>query len=316
MLQLIRLTKVYRLSFLKTRKILAVDKVNLIINRGEIFGLLGPNGAGKTTTVKMIAGLVKPTSGSILLNGHSMGRERTYCLRIIGAVLEGSRNVYWNLTPMENLLYFARLRQAYNRETKSHAITLLKQFELYGKRNDSVGTLSRGMQQKLSLCCALITNPKILLVDEPTLGLDVASKRKIEEMLVVLSREQGKTVLLTSHDMHLVSEVCNRVGIIHNGRLLKVGAVAELKEATATPAYEIRCIGYLNESVRKELLLCTPSITFRVDEDGFSIIVNQDAHLYHILSALEKQGIVLQGIRKKEPSLEEVFLKLTKEGNS
>ncbi len=315
MIRLIGLTKVYKIGFPRSRKTLAVDNITLNIKRGEIFGLLGPNGAGKTTVVKMIAGLVTLTKGEILLEGHSLRKEKGHCLRIIGAVLEGSRNVYWNLTPMENLFYFARLRQAYNWKTKSRINTLLKQFELYKKRNDPVGTLSRGMQQKLALCCALVTDPKILLVDEPTLGLDVASRRKIEEMLTISSKEQGKTVLLTSHDMHLVSKVCDRVGIIHKGKLLKVGAVAELKEAPSSPAYEIQCAGSPNESVRKDLLLRIPSVTFHEDAGRVSIIVKQNVRLHYIIRVLEEHGIVLQGIRKREPSLEDVFLKLTKEGN-
>src|SRR5215472_5813562 len=143
----------------------AVNDVPLSVPTGQVIGLLGPNGAGKTTTIKMSCGLIVPTAGTIRINGHDVGRRRADAVRQIGAVLEGSRNVYWPLTAWQNLMYFGRLKGLSGTEIKPRARRLLTDLGLWDRRNETVGSYSRGMQQKVAIAAALITDPPIILLD-------------------------------------------------------------------------------------------------------------------------------------------------------
>src|SRR5713101_2413466 len=191
-LELSGLTKRYGKG---ARALTAVDHVSLTVPYGQVFGLLGPNGAGKTTTIKMMTGLVTPTEGTALVGGYDVGRHRGDAVRQIGAVLEGSRNVYWSLSAWQNLLYFGRLKGLSRRLIAPRAESLLRSLDLWERRHQAVGSYSRGMQQKVAIAAALITDPPILLLDEPTLGLDVQMARTVKDWIARLAHEQGKTVV-------------------------------------------------------------------------------------------------------------------------
>src|SRR5262249_5065163 len=158
----------------------AVADLNMSIPEGEVFSFLGPNGAGKTTTIKMVCGLITPTSGQITLNGYDIARQSRKAVSQIGVVLEGARNIYWRLSAWENLLYFGRLRGCSDKKLKALAEQLLRELDLWDRRNDPVRFFSRGMQQKIALASALVTDPSIILLDEPTLGLDVEAAKVVE----------------------------------------------------------------------------------------------------------------------------------------
>ena len=171
----------------------AVRPVTLSVPRGQVIGLLGPNGAGKTTTIKMIAGLITPSSGTVTISGYDVGRQRPAAVRQIGAVLEGSRNVYWPLSAQENLLYFGRLKGLHAAQVKPRARELLTELGLWERRHQSVGSFSRGMQQKVAIAASLITDPPVILLDEPTLGLDVEAARTVRDWIRKLAAELGRT---------------------------------------------------------------------------------------------------------------------------
>src|SRR5918996_3122451 len=177
-------------------EVFAVEDVSLRIPPGQLFGLLGPNGAGKTTTIKMIAGLVTPTAGTARLGGYDIGTQRSQAVQQIGAVLEGSRNVYWSLSAWENLLYFGRLKGLRAAEIRPRAERLLRDLDLWPRRHEQVGSYSRGMQQKVAVAAALVTDPPILLLDEPTIGLDVESARTVREWVLRLAPDEDKTIVL------------------------------------------------------------------------------------------------------------------------
>lgn len=160
------------------KRIEALRGVSFNINAGEVLAFLGPNGAGKTTSIKMIAGLIQPDSGSVRIAGCDPQRN-PQALRSLGAVLEGSRNLYWRLTPQENLEYFGVLRGSSPKATHQQAMRLLERFGLMHKRRTPVKALSRGMQQKLAIAVALVHKPQLLLLDEPTLGLDVEASQNV-----------------------------------------------------------------------------------------------------------------------------------------
>ncbi|MBI2434800.1 MAG: ABC transporter ATP-binding protein, partial [Candidatus Hydrogenedentes bacterium] len=181
----------------------AAKTINFGIRRGEIFGLLGPNGAGKTTCVKMISGLVKPDGGRVIVDGLEVERHRKRILRKVGVVLEGTRTSIWPLTPLENLSYYGNLKNVRGPLLRQRSNELLDFIGLREKKNVQVRYLSRGQKQKLAICIALIANPQVLLLDEPTTGLDVQSGRVIKDKLIEMTRQQGKSVLVTTHDMHV-----------------------------------------------------------------------------------------------------------------
>src|SRR5258706_5277291 len=176
----------------------AVDDVTLFVPPGQVLGLLGPNGAGKTTTIKMICGLILPSAGTIRLNGYDVARRRLAAVWQIGAVLEGSRNVCWPLSAWQNLMYFGRLKGLRGTEIRPRAQRLLTGLGLWEQRHETVGSYSRGPQQKVAIAAALITDPPIILLDEPTIGLDVEAARTFKDWITRPARDEGKTVVLSA----------------------------------------------------------------------------------------------------------------------
>ena len=206
-IEMISLSKTYPKR--KGPPVQAVVDLSLAIPPGQVFGFLGPNGAGKTTTIKMMCGLVTPTTGVARLNGYDVSTRRGDAMRQVGVVLEGTRSVYWRMSAWENLMYSGRLKGRRGKELKARAEWLLEELDLWDRRKDTVREFSRGMQQKVSIACALVADPPIVLLDEPTLGLDVQSARTVKEWIRRLASEQGKTVLLTTHQLDMAQELCD-----------------------------------------------------------------------------------------------------------
>src|SRR5919204_4617903 len=197
----------------------AVDGVDLRVETGEIFGLLGPNGAGKTTTMKMLATLLLPTSGSIRVLGiDPLARPRDVRARL-GAMLSGERSLYWKLTGRENLEYFAALYHVPPKEMKERVERSLAAVKLSDRGDDYVEKYSTGMRQRLALARALLPDPPLILLDEPTVGLDPQASRDLRDRVREL-RAQGRTVLLTTHYMEEADQLCDRVAIIDHGKIV------------------------------------------------------------------------------------------------
>jgi len=318
MIRVENLRKVYSVGWPRRKAIEAVGSLNFAIERGEIFGLLGPNGAGKTTTVKMICGLIRSTSGRVILDGHPLSGHSRWPSRLVGAVLEGSRNVYWNLTALENLSYFGRLRGVREADLKRRAWMLLDEFGLKEKARDVVGAFSRGMQQKLAICCALVNDPPILLADEPTLGLDVASARAIRAKLRHLADEESRTILLTTHNMQLAAAVCDRVGIIDKGRLIREGTIADLLDVLEAASYVVEYAGTLSEAAARELSRI-PNLRHSAEDAGGEIHLPVDGaespsrDLYGVIDIVRTGGLRLLLVHEAKPSLEDAFIRLTEE---
>ncbi|MBX3052686.1 MAG: ABC transporter ATP-binding protein [Caldilineaceae bacterium] len=288
--------------------VVAVDNLSLSIPAGQIFGFLGSNGAGKTTTIKMACGLVLPTSGSVRLHGHDVQRQRGQAMRQIGAVLEGTRNVYWRMTAWQNLLYFGRIKGVTGKGLKERAERLLRELELWERRNDPVRDFSRGMQQKVAIACALVADPPIVLLDEPTLGLDVQAGRTVKRWVEQLARGEGKTVVLTTHQMDLAESLCDRVAIMSQGKLVTNRPTGELLDLFRQETYELRFRGRMEESVAAGFADFTPR-----EENGHTILsgtISQHDRLYRLIEMAERQGLELLGVAQAEPNLEEIFVEL------
>lgn len=205
----------------------AVDRLSLSIRRGEIFGLLGPNGAGKSTTILMMLGLTEPTGGSIRVCGHDPRTEPLQVKRKVG-YLPDDVGFYDDRTGMENLLFTARLNGLPAEKARERAEHLLSQVGMEQHAHKRAGTYSRGMRQRLGLADVLMKEPEVIILDEPTLGLDPEGVREFLLLIQRLSREQGITVLLSSHHLHQVQQICDRVGLFVAGSLLAVGTMSEL----------------------------------------------------------------------------------------
>jgi ABC-2 type transport system ATP-binding protein len=206
----------------------AVDGISLDIREGEIFGLLGPNGAGKTTTIKMLCTLLEPTSGTACVSGYDVVRQANMVRQSLGAVLKGERSIYWKLTGRENMVYFAALYHVPKATAKKRIEQLLDRFDLQDKADEYVERYSSGMKQRLAIAKAMIANPPVLLLDEPTVGLDPQSARNLRELILEIKRE-GRTVLLTTHYMEEADQLCGRVGIIDLGKIIALDTPTNLK---------------------------------------------------------------------------------------
>lgn len=287
----------------------AVDNLNLNVEAGQVFGFLGANGAGKTTTIKMICGLVKPSSGTIKVNGFDVAKQHSQSMRQIGAVLEGTRNIYWRLTALENILYFGRLKGVSGKALKERAESLLNELELWDRRNDKIRNFSRGMQQKVAIACALISNPPIVLLDEPTLGLDVKAALTVKNWIAKLAKEEEKTIILTTHQLDMAQELCQRIAIMNKGRMLTNQPTRELLDVFRKEFYEIRVSGQLNG--------CKPEFEkdFTVHEEGeitlLSGAINSQDELFTTLNRLRELSFPLISVSQAEPNLEEIFINYT-----
>ena len=286
----------------------AVRPTTLTLPWGQVIGLLGPNGAGKTTIIKMISGLITPTSGTITLGGYDVHRQRPQAVRQIGAVLEGSRNVYWPLSAWENLMYFAQLKGLRAAEIKPRARRLLTELGVWERRHQTVGSFSRGMQQKVAVSAALITDPPIILLDEPTLGLDVEAARTFKNWITELARDEGKTIVLTTHQLEVAQELSDRIAVIKAGEIIADLPTTELLARHAENRFEIRLTGSLDGAVEH-----LPA-GVRVEPDGEQtrvLVPGTDGRtVFAVLDRLGATGAGLVSVAQARPSLEEVFIRL------
>ena len=239
----------------------AVDQLNLTIYEGEVFGLLGPNGAGKTTTILMLLGLIEPTRGKATVLGIDATRNPLQVKKQVG-YLPDDVGFYEDLTGLENLRLTARLNGFSEEEADAAAQTLLKRVGLEEAAEQKAGTYSRGMRQRLGLADTLIKRPKIIVLDEPTLGIDPEGVRSFLSLIRTLSTEEGITVLLSSHHLHQVQAICDRVGLFIDGRLLAVGTIAELAQNLFKDApYQLKIEADPLDDALLETLQTLPGIT-------------------------------------------------------
>ncbi|MPZ61932.1 MAG: ATP-binding cassette domain-containing protein [Propionibacteriales bacterium] len=286
----------------------AVQSTTLSVPWGQVVGLLGPNGAGKTTIIKMLGGLVTPTWGTVRLGGYDVARQRRHAVRQIGAVLEGSRNVYWPMSAWENLLYFGRLKGLRGAKVKPRAERLLTELGLWERRHESVGTYSRGMQQKVAVAAALITDPPVILLDEPTIGLDVEAARTVKDWIARLARTDGKTIVLTTHQLEVAQELSDRIAVIKEGEVIADLPTAELLSRHAENRFEIRVAGPLGGLAD---VLPSGAHAEPAGEQTRVLLPDGDRQLlYAVLNRLQSADAPLVSVAQARPSLEEVFLRL------
>ncbi|MFZ5987393.1 MAG: ABC transporter ATP-binding protein [Bacillota bacterium] len=209
-------------------EVLAVNGISFEIKKGEIFGLLGENGAGKTTTLRMLATMLRPTSGTAVMAGCDIMKEPEKVRESIGILFGGESGLYDRLTCEENIAYFGQLNDMDKTHLKDRIRTLTKVFGMEDYIKRRAGKLSKGMKQKVAFARSIIHDPDIMLLDEPTSGLDVSAIRDVHEFIISCKKD-GKTIIFSSHSMSEVEKLCDRIGIIHKGNLVDVGTLDELK---------------------------------------------------------------------------------------
>jgi ABC-2 type transport system ATP-binding protein len=207
---------------------IAVNNLSLNLDQGEVFGLLGHNGAGKTTTINIIVGLLSPTLGSVKVNGHDVEKEPLEARRDIG-LLPDNVGIYPNLTAKQNLLYFSELAGVPKQKATENVTALLELVKLGDWGNVRAEKFSRGMKQRLGIAQSLVRDPKLLLFDEPTLGIDPEGTRDMRELITNLAKERGKTILMTTHLLHDAGQVCDHIGIMKKGELIASGTLQDLR---------------------------------------------------------------------------------------
>ncbi|MFC7325019.1 ABC transporter ATP-binding protein [Halorubrum rutilum] len=306
--------------------VLAVDDVGLTVERGSIVGLLGPNGAGKTTLIKCTLGIVLPDSGSVRVFGADVTDGRRAAYANVDAMLEGARNDYWRLTVRENLRYFATIAGVDPDSVRGRHDRLLDRLELTAKADTPVRELSRGMKQKVSLASVLAGGAELVFLDEPTLGLDVESSRTLRRELRRLAREEGLTIVLSSHDMDVVEDVCDRVVMMANGRIVADDTVAALRSGAGDVVRVVSAD--VDDAVVATLrerfdVRGVETDLGAVERDGdrrdggdrrgptaVEVAAGGDA-LYDLMDALRAAGVTVEGIETVRPELEDVFVDLT-----
>lgn len=283
----------------------AVDGLNLEIGEGEIFGFLGPNGAGKSTTILMLTGMIEPTAGRCFVDGIEVANDPLAVKKIIGYLPEDV-GFYGNLTGEQNLDYFARFYDMNAADRKERIDELLRLVHLDGV-TQKAGEYSRGMKQRLGLAQALINDPKVLFLDEPTANLDPEGVREYRDLVTRLAGE-GKTVFVSSHILSEVRAVCRTVGLLAAGRLVAQGTIDEVARTLASPGGETFRI--VVETAEDLPDLSDPDI-IEFERDGNRAIIQAKSDIRERLAAaIAEEGLHIREIRLEEPDIEDAFMAL------
>jgi ABC-2 type transport system ATP-binding protein len=297
------LTKVYD-------GLVAVDSISFEVHAGEVFGFLGPNGAGKTTTIRMLTGLSRPNAGRARVLGYDISSEIVKAKKSFGVVPEQS-NMYDELTGQDNLVFMGQLYGVPSRERQPRAEELLKTFGLYERKDTKFATYSRGMKRALTIAAALVHRPRLLFLDEPTVGLDVVAARNLRALIQRL-REDGITVFLTTHYLEEADILCDRIVLLVKGKIVAVDTPAKLKAmAEEKPALEVSFKMPLIKAA-DELGRRLPGLAVVKVDDRIRIYGGDaDVVLHAILGYATENGTQVASVNSLKPSLEDAFIKLT-----
>lgn len=310
-----RLTRIFKRD--DGSQVKALDDVSLEVERGEIFGLLGPNGAGKTTLIRILATLLLPTSGKAFVEGHDVVREAAKVREIINVVSGGERAGYGIMTVRENLWYYTQLYGYGWKEGWRRVDELVELLEMEDYANVRLNKLSTGMMQKYNLARGLVNDPKVLFLDEPTLGLDVEAARYIRSLIRKLVKERpDRTVFLTTHYMAEAEQLCDRVAIIHEGRIIAVETPDRLKKMVSRDiVYRIDIKGLhgeIAELIRRKGLARVAACKSDIAA-GFTmlkVVLEDEDSISGIVDYLSGMGCPVLLVARVEPTLEDVFLRL------
>jgi len=291
----------------------AVDHVSFNVKRGEIFGLLGPNGAGKTTTIRMLATLTRPTEGTATVGDYDIVEDDNEVRKLVGLVSE-KIIMYDRLTARENLWFFGRLYDVPKEILEKRIDELLGLVQLSDWKNSQVGTFSSGMRQRMNVIRALFNMPEVLLLDEPTLGLDPQSSVEVREFVKKINRENETTIILTTHMMVEADMLCDRIGIIDHGKIVALDTSKNLKKLVSgadTAVLELEIANLTTKIVSLvQSLKCVSSVS-QDDATHIKVHANGDGAFDTIIDAVRAEKGKINSVKNLEPTLEDVFLHIT-----
>lgn len=291
-------------------QLVAVDHVNFEVKYGEVFGFLGPNGAGKTTTIKMLTTLTRPTEGTALVDGYDILKQPAKVRESIGVVPQDFTSDE-DLTGWENLMFIAKLYGIPKNEAKERAAELLDLVELSYAADRKVETYSGGMRRRLEIAMGLINKPRILFLDEPTLGLDAQTRAAIWSYVYKLKEQLGTTIFVTTHYLEEADQYCDRIAIIDHGKILTIGTPRDLKKSIGGDVVMLQVVG--NPEMAVKVLEGIDGINgVKVVEGYIRFKVSDGSRAAPLIfEALSKAGIKVTSISIKEPSMDEVFMEYT-----
>ena len=287
----------------------AVDDISLEVQKGEIFGLLGPNGAGKTTAISMIAGLLKPDSGKIIVDSIDLESDLMSIKKIMGVVPQDMA-FYEELSAKENLLFWGKLQGVKGKILDARIESYLKATGLLGRERDLLKKYSGGMKRRINLIIGLIHQPKLLLLDEPTIGIDIQTRLNIYNLIKEAS-SLGTTILYTTHNLQEAEELCHRIAIMDHGKILTVGTLDELIQIVGEKDIIIISGKFNVDQGRKITSLFKDATVLSLKEGKIMLSLEASKKMPLLLEEFFKQGIGIDDVAIKQPNLESVFLKLT-----
>ena len=292
----------------------AVSNITMTVKRGEYMGLLGPNGAGKSTMLKVITGMIKPTAGTILVNGID-SMDHCKAMETVGCVIE-TPECYPNFTPTEMLRYVGKIRGIGRSDLNARVREVLEEVRMWEWKDKPIGKFSKGMKQRVSLATSLIHDPDILIFDEPTSGLDPRGMMEVREILMGLKRE-GRSLLISTHMLNEVSEVCDSVTVIRRGQMMMSGRVRELLRKNAGDAkIEVSVKNDLTDAFMNDLTgLKGVAAVNRVYDDTFTLEFSGDGDREGIVDLIRQHGLGFLTMSQKGSDLESLYMSLTQEGD-
>ncbi len=289
----------------------ALDDLNIEVPVGSVFGFLGPNGAGKTTTIRLLLGLIEPTSGSALVLGFDTRTQSDEIRARAGALLEHS-GLYERLSAEDNLRFQGRIARMPRQQLDERIRELLTHLGLWDRRDEAVVKWSRGMKQKLAIARTLLHRPALVFLDEPTAGLDPIAAAGLRDDLARLASQQGATIFLTTHNMAEAEKLCNLVAVVRQGKLLAVGSPAELRSRGGGQRAEIAGRGF-SEPILAKLRLQASVSQASIENGRLMLVLNDGSDVAPLVSLIVREGAEVQEVRSGQGSLEDVFLTLMEE---
>ncbi|MFK7696736.1 ABC transporter ATP-binding protein [Paenibacillus sp. HJGM_3] len=286
-----------------------VDHLTFDVPRGEVFGFLGPNGAGKTTTIRMMVGLISMTEGQVLVNGIDVSRNFEQAMKHIGAIVENPE-LYKFLTGYQNLIHFARMMPGITKERIDEVVRLVK---LENRIHDKVKTYSLGMRQRLGVAQAILHRPDVLILDEPTNGLDPEGIRELRDYLRQLARTEGTAIIVSSHLLSEMELMCDRVAIIQNGKLVNVQAMREMVQQQTD---EARLVVFEVDEPQRAIHLLTDTVTVgeaAVTQEGVTLYLQRE-QIPNAIQQLVQGNVRIYSVKAASMTLEDKFLELTRGG--
>ena len=286
----------------------AVKDISFSINKGEIFGFLGPNGAGKSTTINMMSTILPSDAGTIFIDGNNLKENPNKCKQLIGVVPQ-EISLYNEFTAYDNLLFWGSLYKIPVKELKQNIDNILELIGLADRKNDLISTYSGGMKRRINIASALLHNPKILFMDEPTVGVDPQSRNRIFEVVETLN-QQGMTIVYTTHYMEEAERLCNRIAIIDGGQIISQGTQLELQQQSNVKERVEITFTSISDNQLKQLQEQLP-LKITHNENKISIECDANKELSHIITLCNTIDLIIVDLALKRTNLEAIFLSLT-----